>query len=79
MSLRIGDIEQLFRDHGHIAYSGEGVSQLEHALQTARRADVEQFVARRTAPLARALGQLTVAQRSGFLAGLRAWASAIEV
>jgi DNA-binding MarR family transcriptional regulator len=48
------------------------------SLQSAQRADVEQFVARRTAPLARALGQLTVAQRSGFLAGLRAWASAIE-
>ena len=39
MSLRIGDIERLFRDHGHIAYSGEGVSQLEHALQTAQRAE----------------------------------------
>jgi phosphonate degradation associated HDIG domain protein len=38
MALKIGDIEKLFRDHGHIAYSGEGVSQLEHALQTAQRA-----------------------------------------
>jgi phosphonate degradation associated HDIG domain protein len=38
-TLRIADIERLFRDHGHIAYSGEGVSQLEHALQTAQRAE----------------------------------------
>jgi phosphonate degradation associated HDIG domain protein len=38
-TLTIGDIERLFRDHGHIAYSGEGVSQLEHALQTAQRAE----------------------------------------
>jgi phosphonate degradation associated HDIG domain protein len=39
MGLRLPDIERLFRDHGHIAYSGEGVSQLEHALQTAQRAE----------------------------------------
>jgi phosphonate degradation associated HDIG domain protein len=39
MALRLGDIEKLFRDHGHIAYSGEGVTQLEHALQTAERAE----------------------------------------
>jgi phosphonate degradation associated HDIG domain protein len=39
MPLRIDDIERLFRDHGHIAYSGEPVTQLEHALQTARRAE----------------------------------------
>ena len=38
MALKLGDIEKLFRDHGHIAYSGEGVTQLEHALQTAHRA-----------------------------------------
>src|ERR1700737_1408766 len=38
-TLSIGDIQRLFRDHGDIAYSGEGVSQLEHALQTARRAE----------------------------------------
>jgi phosphonate degradation associated HDIG domain protein len=38
-TLKIGDIERLFRDHGDIAYSGEGVSQLEHALQTAQRAE----------------------------------------
>ena len=25
MGLALGDIEKLFRDHGHIAYSGEGV------------------------------------------------------
>jgi phosphonate degradation associated HDIG domain protein len=39
MGLRIPDIEKLFRDHGHIAYSGEPVTQLEHALQTAQRAE----------------------------------------
>ena len=41
MALKLGDIEKLFRDHGHIAYSGEGVTQLEHALQTAQRAEGE--------------------------------------
>jgi phosphonate degradation associated HDIG domain protein len=39
MALKLGDIEKLFRDHGHIAYSGENVTQLEHALQTAKRAE----------------------------------------
>jgi phosphonate degradation associated HDIG domain protein len=39
MALTIGDIEFLFREHGHIEYSGEGVTQLEHALQTAQRAE----------------------------------------
>ena len=39
MGLKLPDIDKLFRDHGHIAYSGEGVSQLEHALQTAQRAE----------------------------------------
>jgi phosphonate degradation associated HDIG domain protein len=39
--LRIADIERLFRDHGHIAYSGEPVSQLEHALQAADLAERE--------------------------------------
>ena len=39
MSLKLADIEKLFRDHGHIAYSGEGVTQLEHALQCAQRAE----------------------------------------
>jgi hypothetical protein len=48
------------------------------SLRSARRADVEQFIARRTEPLARAMEQLTDAQRSGFLAGLRAWAGEIE-
>lgn len=41
MGLRLADIDRLFRDHGHIAYSGEGVSQLEHALQAAQRAAAE--------------------------------------
>ena len=39
MALKLSDIEKLFRDHGHIAYSGEAVTQLEHALQTAQRAE----------------------------------------
>ena len=39
MGLALGDIEKLFRDHGHIEYSGEGVTQLEHALQAAQRAE----------------------------------------
>ena len=39
MGLKVADIERLFRDHGHIAYDGEGVSQLEHALQCAHRAE----------------------------------------
>ncbi|MGH9577498.1 MAG: phosphonate degradation HD-domain oxygenase [Terriglobales bacterium] len=38
MGPRIEDIERLFREHGHIAYSGEGVSQLEHALQSGQLA-----------------------------------------
>jgi phosphonate degradation associated HDIG domain protein len=41
MGLRVADIEKLFRDHGHIAYSGEPVTQLEHALQTAQRAELD--------------------------------------
>jgi phosphonate degradation associated HDIG domain protein len=39
MSLKIADIEKLYRDHGHIAYSGEAVTQLEHALQAAQLAE----------------------------------------
>jgi hypothetical protein len=39
---------------------------------------VEQFIARRTTPLVRAMARLTVAQRNGFLAGLRAWADETE-
>ena len=39
MALTLADIEKLFRDHGHIEYSGEGVSQLEHALQAAQFAE----------------------------------------
>jgi len=41
MGLRIAHIEKLFRDHGHIAYDGEGVTQLEHALQCAQLAENE--------------------------------------
>jgi phosphonate degradation associated HDIG domain protein len=41
MALALGDIEKLFQRHGHIEYSGEGVTQLEHALQAAHRAQAE--------------------------------------
>jgi phosphonate degradation associated HDIG domain protein len=41
MGLKLADIERIFRDHGHIAYTGEGVSQLEHALQSAELAEAE--------------------------------------
>ena len=39
MGLRLEDIGALFREHGHIEYSGERVTQLEHALQAAHRAE----------------------------------------
>jgi len=39
MALTLRDIEGLFKTHGHIAYSGEGVTQLEHALQCAELAE----------------------------------------
>jgi phosphonate degradation associated HDIG domain protein len=42
MGLKLADIEGLFRDHGHIGYSGEGVTQLEHALQCAQLAEAEE-------------------------------------
>ncbi len=35
----IEDIEKLFLDVGHIAYAGEGISQLEHALQCGQLAE----------------------------------------
>jgi len=41
MGLKLADIERIFREHGHIAYTGEGVSQLEHALQSAELAEAE--------------------------------------
>ncbi len=41
MGLALADIEKLFADHGGIEYSGEGVSQLEHALQAADFAEKE--------------------------------------
>jgi phosphonate degradation associated HDIG domain protein len=41
MGLKLADIESLFREHGHIEYSGEPVSQLEHALQAAHHAEQE--------------------------------------
>lgn len=39
MSLNLAEIEALFKLHGHSQYSGEPVSQLEHALQTALLAE----------------------------------------
>jgi phosphonate degradation associated HDIG domain protein len=39
MALTIAQIEDLFRRHGHVEYAGEGVSQLEHALQAAQLAE----------------------------------------
>jgi phosphonate degradation associated HDIG domain protein len=59
VGLSFGDIEKLFRDHGDIAYSGEPVSQLEHALQTAHRAESEDAPAELvTAALLHDLGHL---------------------
>jgi phosphonate degradation associated HDIG domain protein len=39
MALTLADIGKLYKDHGHIEYSGEGVTQLEHALQCAQLAE----------------------------------------
>ena len=39
MALTLCAIEGLFEQHGHIEYAGEGVSQLEHALHAAQRAE----------------------------------------
>jgi len=39
MALSLDDIQTLFDRHGDIAYSGEPVTQLEHALQTATLAE----------------------------------------
>ena len=37
--ITLPEIERLFRSHGHIEYAGEGVSQLEHALQSGQLAE----------------------------------------
>ncbi|KVN93347.1 phosphonate degradation HD-domain oxygenase [Burkholderia ubonensis] len=34
MALTLEEIRSLYQEHGHVAYSGEPVSQLEHALQS---------------------------------------------
>ncbi len=39
--LKLADIEQLFAERGGEQYSGEPVTQLEHALQTAHQAELE--------------------------------------
>ena len=39
MALTIADIERVFAEHGSLGYSGEPVSQLEHALQSALLAE----------------------------------------
>jgi phosphonate degradation associated HDIG domain protein len=41
MGLAFGDIGELFGSHGHSEYSGEKVTQLEHALQAAQLAESE--------------------------------------
>jgi phosphonate degradation associated HDIG domain protein len=41
MSLTIADIEKIFGEHGALGYSGEPVTQLEHALQAAKLAEDE--------------------------------------
>jgi phosphonate degradation associated HDIG domain protein len=41
MALTLQDIERLFNERGHEQYSGEPVTQLEHALQTAALGEVE--------------------------------------
>ena len=41
MALTLPDIERLFAEHGHLEYAGEGVTQLEHALQSAQLAQGE--------------------------------------
>ena len=59
MGLKLPDIEKLFNDHGHIEYSGEGVTQVEHALQCAQRAEAEGATAEIiTAALLHDLGHL---------------------
>jgi phosphonate degradation associated HDIG domain protein len=40
VALTLPDIAKLFAVHGHIEYSGEAVSQLEHALQAAELAEL---------------------------------------
>src|SRR6218665_3371858 len=42
MSLSLQDIQALFRQHGATQYTGEPVTQLEHALQTAALAEQEE-------------------------------------
>lgn len=42
MALSLNDIRALFEQHGALAYSGEPVTQLEHALQSAALAEAEQ-------------------------------------
>jgi phosphonate degradation associated HDIG domain protein len=41
MGSSLADIARLFDEHGHLEYSGEGVTQLEHALQCATLAEAE--------------------------------------
>src|SRR6218665_1405770 len=42
MSLSLQDIQALFRNHGATQYTGDPVTQLEHALQTAALAEQEE-------------------------------------
>mgnify|MGYP002133770402 CR=1 FL=1 len=54
--LRIDDIETLFLTKGHEQYSGEPVTQLQHALQSAALAEAEATLAEAAANAERAAG-----------------------
>ena len=59
MGLKLGDIDRLFRSHGHLAYAGEPVTQLDHALQSAALAEAQAAPAQLvTAALLHDLGHL---------------------
>ena len=56
--LTVDDIARLFADRGHEQYSGEPVTQLEHALQTAALAEAEERTTLVTSSLLHDLGHL---------------------
>ena len=66
MALTLDDIERLYAERGHEQYTGEPVTQLEHALQCAALAEAEgaddELV---TAALLHDLGHLLAAVQSG--------------
>ncbi|MDT5107107.1 MAG: hypothetical protein QOI25_4620 [Mycobacterium sp.] len=84
LGLGLTNASQLIADLDHAGYVERRTDPADRRrtlvlLESRRRADLEKFVARRIAPLARAFEQLTVPQRRGFLAGLRAWVGEIEI